>query len=376
MIKILHYGLSENRGGIETYLNKLWNNIDKSKFHFDFIDTNIGKPCFYDEFSSLGSNFYKITPRKISSYNNKKDLEKLFRNEHFDILHCHLNTLSYIEPIKIALKYGCKVIVHSRSSNSPDSVITKLLHRFNYYQLKLIFQDEIIKLAVSDIAGEWLFGKESTYEIINNGVNIDKFKFLSSLRSETRKFLELNDNFIVGHIGAFNYAKNHKYLLKIFKKILSNQSNAILLLVGEGEFESEILNLASKMEIREKVIFLGIRTDIPELMCAMDIFVFPSHYEGFPNVVLEAQTSGLPCIISDTITNEVVITNYCKRLSRKDDPNKWAQEIHEIDYDINREKSYKEIKKKGYSLNDEIDKIERIYLKVFYDRKEVNHHEL
>ena len=116
LIKVLHYGISENRGGIETYLYKLWKNIDRTKFHFDFIDTNLGKPCFYDEFREMGSRFFKITPRKKSLYKNKKDLEKLFKEEKFDILHCHLNTFSYIEPIKIALKYKCKVIIHSRNS--------------------------------------------------------------------------------------------------------------------------------------------------------------------------------------------------------------------------------------------------------------------
>lgn len=362
LIRILHYGLSENRGGIETYLNKLWMNIDKSHFVFDFLDTNEGNPCFYEEFTSMGSKFYKITSRKKSIRKNREELENLFSSEKFDILHCHLNTLSYIEPIKIAIKHGCKVIVHSRSSNAPDSIKTKILHYVNYLYLKK--NKDVVKLAVSNLAGEWLFGKEASYQIVNNGIDVNIFKFDRNIRNIKRKELGIEDKFVIGHVGALNYPKNHEYLFMIFKNYLNINNNSILLLVGDGALKEYLKDLAHKFNIEDKVVFLGIRRDIPELMFAMDHFVFTSHYEGFPNVVLEAQTTGLPCLISDNITPEVIISNNCKALSIKIDPARWATQIFESDVCLNRHFEYEVIQNHGYSVREEIKKIEKIYFEI------------
>lgn len=364
MIKVLHYGLSENRGGIETYLNKLWSNIDKSQFHFDFLDTNLGKPCFYDEFREMGSEFYKITPRRISIYKNKKDLKDLFTNERFSIVHFHLNTLSYILPIKIALKQGCKVIVHSRSSNSPNSIITKVLHYLNFFVLNAFYKDRIIKVAVSKVAGEWMFGKKNTFTVINNGVDIERFKYDHTKRVQKRDELDIENKFVIGHVGALNFPKNHDYLFRVFKSYLVYHKDTVLVLVGDGKLKLHLSDLASKLEIADKVKFLGSRKDTPELLFAMDILLFPSRYEGFPNVLLEAQTTGLPCIISNKITKEIVVSRECKILSISESPNKWADEIHKNYFNIDRETAYKNVETKGYSIKKEIAKIEKLYFKI------------
>ena len=362
MIRILHYGLSENRGGIETYLSKLWTNIDRNEYHFDFIDTNVGKPCFHDEFSEMGSKFFKITPRKISNHKNKKDLEDLFRKEKFDILHCHLNTLSYITPIKIALKHGCKVIVHSRSSNSPASIVTKILHNINYFLMIPNFK-KTINISVSNKAGKWLFREQIPYSVINNSVNIDKFRFSMNARNSYREKLNLENKFIIGHIGAYLYPKNHFYLLDVFKCYLEYKKNAVLILVGDGPLKETIQDKVRRMNINDKVMFLGNRMDIAELLSTMDILVFPSYYEGFPNVILEAQTSGLPCLISDSITNEViVIRDICRKLSLSINPDIWAKTILELENVCNnRMTSFSNIKESGFSVENEIKKIEDIY---------------
>jgi glycosyltransferase involved in cell wall biosynthesis len=373
MIRLLHYGLSENRGGIETYLRKIWTKIDRNEFHFDFIDTNIDKPCFYDEFSEMGSKFFKITPRKISIFKNRKDIEKLFRNENFDILHCHFNTLSYIAPIKTALKYGCKVIIHSRSSKSPNSLTTTFLHYINYYFLNFKYKNKIIRLAVSNKAGEWLFGNKNSFLTLNNGIEIDGFKFEDSIRFKKRDELELSDSFIVGHVGALNYPKNHEYLFKVFKHYLNFNKNAFLLLVGDGELKEHLINIARNMGIDSRVRFLGVRSDVFELICAMDIFVFPSKYEGFPNVVLEAQTTGLPCLISDNITDEVILSKDCISYSISKKPQDWAKKMNEISYEKNRETAYKFIDKSGFSVNEEIKKIEKIYLEIILNDGDFNY---
>jgi glycosyltransferase involved in cell wall biosynthesis len=359
MIKILHYGLSENRGGIETYLHKLWVNIDKKMFHFDFLDTNVGTPCFYNEFSEMGSNFFKITPRKVSIYKNKKDLEDLFIKEKYDILHCHLNTLSYITPIKVALKHGCKVIVHSRSSNSPKSLITTGLHYFN----KIIFSKYINKtfrIAVSSNAGKWLFGSKE-YSIINNSIDYNRFQFKVESRNEIREALNLNDSIVIGHVGAFIKTKNHTFIMKVFKEILNLDDKYKLVLVGSGFEKPHIIRIAKKYAIMDKTIFIESTNQVEKYYSCFDCFLFPSIYEGFPNAVLEAQVSGLSCYISKNITDEVIITEKCKKINLNCKPFFWAHSIHQSNNLTRKSISFKDLSGRGLTIKSEINKIESFY---------------
>ncbi|WNS81186.1 glycosyltransferase family 1 protein [Domibacillus sp. DTU_2020_1001157_1_SI_ALB_TIR_016] len=359
MIKILHYGLSSNRGGIETYLHKIWTHVDRSKFHFDFIDTNIETPSYYDEFSKLGSNFYKITPRHQSIMQNKKDLENLFKSETFDILHCHLNTLSYIEPIKLGLRNDCKVILHSRSAGASNSVITNTFHYINSFRLP---KNQVKKVAVSELAGRWLFGKNSEFQTLNNGIDIEKFKFNKEKREIVRKELKVEDKLVVGNVGAFLYAKNHKFIIKIFHKLVQKKPESVLLLVGTGFLKEKIQEMVNQMGLQEKVLFLGRRTDVHDLLSAMDCFLFPSFYEGFPNAVLEAQTSGLPSVISDTITDEVVLTNSCVQLSLTHSPDYWANQIiNNFNKVEDRIFDSQIVKNAGFSVTEEVKRVETLY---------------
>ena len=147
MLKIIHHGLDSTLGGIETYLNKIYSYIDRSNFHFDFIGNN--NICFYDEFRSMGSNFFKIDSRRESLLKYRKQLNDLFKLNYFDILHCHLNTLSDIDPILAALKSNCKVIVHSRSAGMENSIFTNVLHNINFLRLP---RKSITMIAVSNEA--------------------------------------------------------------------------------------------------------------------------------------------------------------------------------------------------------------------------------
>lgn len=357
MLKVLHYGLSSNRGGIETSLYKIWRNIDRNLFHFDFIDTNIDEPCFYNEFTELGSNFHKITPRSSSVFQNRRDLEILFNTHKFDVLHCHLNTLSYIEPIKIALKHNCRVIVHSRSAGSTKTVKTLLLHYINSLWLP---KDKIERIAVSKLAGEWIFGKKSNFEILNNGIEIEKFAFNSLVRKEKKNMLKLGDKFIIGHIGAFLPVKNHKFVVKVFNKIHQKNTNTLLLLVGTGPELDNIKKLVKKLGLEKDVIFAGRRSDIPDLLSVMDCFIFPSFFEGFPNSVIEAQTSGIPCYISDEITEEVIVTDLCHQLPLKNSIDIWVDKILSNKV-VERAKYSEVIRNKGFSVEEEILKLKRLY---------------
>ncbi|MFB3226207.1 glycosyltransferase [Exiguobacterium sp. PHA03] len=363
-MKILHYGLSSNSGGIETYLLKVANNINKDDFELSFLDMTSEGVAYKDSFEDLGMKIHKITPRTDSFLKNRRELNKLFKTNKFDILHFHANTLSYISPISIALKYGCKVILHSRSSNAPDSLVTKLLHNVNF---KFLDHNNIKKIAVSKEAGEWLFRNEE-FKILNNGIEIEKFKFNLDDRNQYRSRININENFLVGHVGAFTYAKNHKQIIKIFYEFKKNNEKSKLLLIGDGDKKKEIIQDIKKLNLEKDVIIIKNTSQIGSYMSAMDAMIFPSHYEGYPNVVLEAQTNGLPIIVSNNITKEVIVSPryYISNINNTEE---WIVNLEKIKQDninfslrYDMEKTMRSLKK---DVTAEIIKIENLYRSLF-----------
>lgn len=326
MTRVLHYGLSTNTGGIETYLLDLTRTIDRSRFQFGFTHVRDGVPCYRNELSALGAEFFPVTPRRTSLRRNKSDLDELFRRGGFDILHCHMNTLSYVEPIRAALRHDCRVLIHSHNSGAKRSFVTNALHWFHFLTLP---RKRVRMIAVSRLAGEWLFGKFADFTVVNNGIDVDKFRFNEVARHELRQRLQLEDRIVVGSVAAFLPAKNHPFLLRVFKAVLQQRPDAVLLLVGGGHLEDSVRELTVELEIAESVRFLGRRGDVPAILSAMDVLLLPSLFEGFPLAVMEAQASGLPCILSDAITDEVVLSGSCHRLPLSWTPEAWAERLLE-----------------------------------------------
>ena len=322
--RVLHYGLSTNTGGIESYLLDLTRTIDRNRFQFGFTHVRDGVPCYQDELTALGAEFFPVTPRRTSLRRNKSDLDSLFRSGAFDILHCHLNTLSYIEPIHAALRHDCRVLIHSHNSGAKRSLVTNVLHRFNFLTLP---RDRVKMIAVSRLAGEWLFGKSADITVVNNGIAVEKFRFNEQARQQLRQQLDLEDRFVVGSVAAFLPAKNHSFILRVFQAVLATHADAVLLLVGGGPLEARVREVAAELGIAERVKFLGRRSDVPALLSAMDVLLLPSLFEGFPLAVLEAQAAGLPCVLSDVVTDEVVVTEHCRRLPLSWTPDVWAQSL-------------------------------------------------
>lgn len=365
MIRILHYGLSPNRGGIENYLLKIWKNIDHDEFRFDFVDEWDGNAFYREAFEKEGCRFFNVTQRKFSLIKNQKDWIRAIKESEADIVHCHLNTMSYDTPIRCALKYGVKTIVHSRSSGSKKALTTQILHGYHKYKYR---NTDFTRLAVSKKAGDWLFGANVPFTVINNGVDTEKYKFSEDNRKKIRDELGINkDTLVVGNVGAFLPVKNHIFMLDVFNEVLRINPSSVLVLCGEGFTRNKAEERAKEIGIDGRVIFTGNRSDIPAVLSALDVFVMPSLFEGFPNAVLEAQTSGLRCVLSDVITDEVDAGKCCY-LNINDGAEKWAEVIvknsvqgMENDY---RNNSYKEIGSKGFSVQQEIAKLEEIYREI------------
>ena len=362
MIEVLLFGLGTNRGGIETYLEKIWRHIDHSQFHFNFIDMNGGgnTPCFYDELVASGCAFYKITPRNVSVRKNRDEIKKLFKNNHFDIFHFNVNTLSYVLPVEEALRNGCKVLIHSRSSNATTTrLITKLLHYINRLRVQHM---DLTRIAVSIMAGQWLFGN-SDYEIYPNGVDTENFKFSEEKRVRIRKEFGCEEKTVIANVGAFLPVKNHRFMVNAFEEYLKINPDSSLWFIGDGPLREEIETLVRQKKLQEHILFLGVRNDMSDLYAAMDLFWFPSLYEGFGNVVLEAECEGVPCLLSDCIPQDTMVADNTFSFSLDKSLNDWALKINDAvkEQIQNRENCYKEMEMKGVSVKDEILRLETLY---------------
>lgn len=324
MIRVLHYGMGPNLGGIETYLLNLARMIDSSHFHFDYLYTDQGKsPVFADELEALGSRFFGVTPRRTSPRGNRADLEALFAQERFDILHFHANTASYVEPVKTALRHGVPVIYHSHNAGASRSRVTRALHRWHQRTLPW---EAVTKVAVSREAGRWMFANREV-EVIHNGIDVDAFRFRPEARQEIRASLGLGpEALVVGSIAAFLPAKNHSFILEVFAEVLQRRPDGHLLLVGEGPLEQATRERAHALGVEEHVSVLGRRPDVPELLSAMDTLLMPSIHEGFPVVVVEAQAAELPCFLSTEVTPEVALSDTW-RLPLTEPPSVWANAL-------------------------------------------------
>lgn len=333
MIRVLHVLASMNIGGAETFIMNVYRNIDRNKVQFDFLLHTNKISAYNDEILALGGKIFCISPRNEGVLKNYIELNNFFKhNNEYRIVHQHLSSLSYVEPLKFARKYGVPIrILHSHSTREGGSFFHKYIHNLNKLSVEKVATNYF---ACSDLAAKWMFGKKqynsNNYDIINNGVSMEKFSFENDSRIEMRKTLGLDNKFIVGHLGNFVYPKNHEFIIQLFKKIKEQNPESILMLVGDGDLREKIEKNVAELGLRESVIFTGTRKEVQKYLWAMDVFVFPSHYEGFPVTLVEAQASGLPCVVSTNITRQVSITNDIYFMDLKSGIEAWANKIIEL----------------------------------------------
>lgn len=354
-----------NLGGAETFVMKIFRKTDRTKIVFDFLINELDEDYYILEIKNLGG---KIYPGCSKSKNLVKSLFTVFRvvydNHYTIVFRLAEHPLSSLDLLSAKLGGAKRTIARSTntSAEGPLSNITAMLAR------KLMNIVTTVKLAPSTEAAEWIFGKKAVALnktiILKNAIDLDVYKYNLEERQKVRKEFHLENKYIIGHIGRFNNQKNHTFLIRIFSEIKKYDNNAVLLLVGQGELEKNIRLQVKQMGLQKCVIFAGIRTDIPGILSAMDIFVFPSLYEGMPNVVIEAQATGLPAVISDTITKEVKLTDLIKFCSLNDDVQKWTNTIlNSKKRDDKKCVKYQNIlRKKGYSIEKSVKILEEIFM--------------
>ena len=361
-MRVLHVLGGLNRGGAETFVLNLYRAIDRDKIQFDFIIHTDKRQDYSEEIESLGGKIYVFPKFNGKNYFKVKKCWNEFFACHteYKVLHSHVRSYASIY-IPIAKKHGLKTIIHSHSTNDGGGIsgaIKRLMEFPLRYQADYLF-------ACSHEAGEWLYGKKacrkSNFYFIPNAIDTDKYEFNEQVREEYRSEFALQGKFVIGHVGRFSKPKNHTFLIDVFNLVCKERNDAVLLLVGDGELKERITEKVVRLGLQDRVIFTGSRGDVANLLQAMDVFVFPSLWEGLPVPVVEAQASGLPCIISDVITTDVDVSDLIERVTEYK-PENWSEKINSCR--IERKNVIKEIKSACFDVNDSAKNLSDFYTSV------------
>lgn len=354
MKKVLHYIPAFEIGGIESLFLSLATELNKNKYEIHLL---VEKEITKEDRIKLEMNNIKLhtnnmcfTKNIISYYKKLKDIINEVKP---DIIHVHS---FFTRPLILTVISKInKIILHAHSSKlTKNETIGKKI-------TKILLKDKYIYLACSKEAGECYFGKDRNIEVITNGINFNNFKYNSLAKKNYINDLSLENKKIVGMIGRLSYPKNHKFAVKIFEELKKIDENYILLLIGNEADEKEIPKLIKEKGLEKEVRLLGARSDIKGLLSLIDVYLMPSIFEGLSVGLLEAQASGVQCLVSDVITPKNRVTNNVTVLSLNDNPKIWAEKIIEL-YSKGRENiDYNKLSESEYSIKVFTKKIERIY---------------
>lgn len=359
-IRVLQVVTHMNRGGLENMIMNYYRNIDRSKIQFDFL-THRPKGYMKDfdsEILSYGGKIYHLPALNPFSSHYLNSLDYFFSTHtDYKIVHSHLDCMSGVV-LKVAMKHGVPIrIAHCHSSSQDKD--------FKYF-IKFFYKKNIKKYATKMIAcgqksGEWMF-ESNRFEVLPNAIDSTAFVYNPETRNRVRKQLKVeSDCFLIGHVGRFCTVKNHRFIVEVLKEVLKKGIKAKVVFAGQGELLNEIKGVVERENLSSSVLFLGLRSDIPDILQAMDIFILPSLYEGVPVSIVEAQASGLKCFISDRVPLDCVITDLVRQLPLNLSAEKWAEElIKEKDY--NRVNTREMIINANFDIRSNADYLTEIYL--------------
>lgn len=357
---IITNGIKKN--GICVSQLDYYRKMNKNKFEIDVVAVHNNTEEMIKKYKEAGCKVYILPDRQKKLLKYIKELKKIIQRNQYDIIHVHgSSSLMFIE-LLIAKKNGVKIrIAHSRNTQTDHPIIDKIFRR---KFLKLCNY----KLACGKDAGKWLYNN-GKFEVMHVGKDLEKYKFNKEAREKIRNRLNIKDDTIAfGHVGLFDEQKNHKFLIKTFYEYYKINKKSMLFLIGFGPLKDEIIDMVKKLKLENAVVFLGTIDNVDEIICGLDCMLFPSLFEGLPNVVIEWQASGINSIISKNITDECAITNFCKRISIDDGINLWTNEMKKIgildDEDRARqsEQGCKALKENGFEINLNTKKLEKYYI--------------
>ena len=380
-VRVLHVLGNTNLGGAESRIMDLYRHTDRNRVQFDFL-VHSGEEGFYEkEIRELGGRIFRVPRFRIYNYfSYRKALKEFFQEHHeFALVQGHMTSTAAIY-LPIAKKAGVKkTAAHARSAGVDKGlkgIMTRFLRRNLVDKADYLF-------TCSELAGISVYGEKAVREgktiFIPNAIDCAGFTFDPEKRKKMREELGLTDALIIGHVGRFHYAKNHEYLLRVFAELCQMgtgaggstaetgaDQNYHLILLGEGPLMEDTRKLAEELGVADRVHFLGNHKNIADYYQAMDYFVYPSRYEGMPGTIVEAQASGLPCLMSDTICREVIATELVETMSIEKEPKVWAEELQRridalVSKQENREKYAAKMAAAGFDVQAQAERMMRFY---------------
>lgn len=361
-IRILHMIGSLGIGGSQSFIMSVYRKIDRNRIQFDFIVDTSNNNYYAKEIQSMGGEIYYFPKFNGKNYFNIKGFWETFFEKHreYRILHSHVRSYASIY-LPIAKSFGVKTIIHSHNTSNGKGVqafVKRVL------QFPLRYQADYY-MACSKEAGKWLFGKgvcrSDRFQVINNAIDTSDYVFCEKSRRDVRSELGLKDEFVLGYLARVTAQKNPLFVIEVMNELLKRLPDAKLLFVGDGELLFAVQERVKELKINENVLITGARTDVGQLLSAMDCYVLPSIWEGFGISLIEAQASGLICICSDAIQDEAVITKLVHRYPLSLGAKIWAEKIfsfHKIQSRMNMSES---IKKAGFDISENINILIKIY---------------
>ncbi|WP_181399249.1 glycosyltransferase family 1 protein [Apilactobacillus timberlakei] len=349
-------------GGVESVIMNYYRNIDKSKYQFDFIIDNDSTEVPMSEIEEMGGRVIFVAPyQKVIE--NQRDLKRIFRENNYLIVHSNLNSLS-VFPLRAAKKCGVPIrIAHNHNTASSGEKIRNLIKNVlriaarwypNYYMAPTYF------------TGKWLFGKRvanNELYILKNALNLNKLGFHKNVRIKQREDLGyLDSDIVIGNVGRLVWQKNQTFIIDVFNRLHQSNPNYKLLIIGEGPLLDDLVKKCDKLGISDVVKFLKNKSNIEDYYQAMDLFLFPSHYEGLGMVAVEAQVTGLPVVLAKNVPNEVAIADQIEFLGLNESIDKWCGSIQKELYQTDKRHSFiNEAQQMGYDISIETKKLEDKY---------------
>lgn len=352
MVRILQMIGSLGVGGSQTMIMNLYRNINRDQVQFDFIIDHPEYMYFEKEIKALGGKIYTMPTFQGKNVVGVRRAWGRFFEEHkeYRVLHSHVRSYAFLY-LPIAKKYGLKTIVHSHSTSNGSGWIALVKSLLQY---PLRYQSDYY-FGCSKKAGIWLFGEKIVssrrYYMLKNAIDIKRYVFSQEIRKQYRLALQADENTTIYiHVGRLHISKNHVFLLDVFSELVKGKEKSLLVLVGDGELKEMIKKRIHQLGISKKVVMLGNRNDVPELLQAADCFVFPSKWEGLPVSVVEAQAAGLPCFVSDTVTREVCISSLVQYFRIDQGTDVWVDAMRELR--LNRKDVLDDVARAGFDIKE------------------------
>lgn len=363
MIRVLQVFHGMNRGGAETMIMNLYRHIDRSQIQFDFL-VHTEQHCDYDdEITYMSGKIYHAPRYRIFNHLSYcKWLNEFFATHpEYHIIHGHqYNTASMY--LAVAKQHGLTIIAHSHSTSNGFGLSAMVKNAMQ----RPLYNIADYRFACSQAAGEWLYCGKADFQVFPNAIDTELYKYSYHRRVVKRAELGIpSDVLVVGHVGRFCKVKNHTMLLNIFAMIHALHPQSKLLLVGDGPLRPAMEKKVRHLGLEEAVIFAGVCTDVYNMLQAMDVFVFPSLYEGLPVTVIEAQAAGLPCIIADNITQEVCLSDLVQQKALSDDVKAWADSALLAVSTTERRDMQAVIRRAGYDIRDSAETLTKFYQSIF-----------